>query len=1347
MSVKTDSDNQNDRRGYQNSRLPTRYWRLLLIVTLPIFFVVVALVVTQYRDQHTQILQDLAKDNASYTIALENIAKLADDHVKQMNQWHVNYFDNPHDHPSELRTNFTPRFRNNSIDGYSLDNITDQQKEYTGQVPWISGSLENAEEGRVILSQALEFFSLVRLTHSVTSHFQWSYFFSSTREYTYIYPWASSKDLIDAAGYNSIVDAIGSWFTYDIYKLGTPAQNPTRASYWTDPYIDAGGTGAMVSHGAPVYINDKFEGIVGTDISLVTLEQFLLSLPRQVGRLLILDLKKTVLADSHGSLKDAIRNVNEIFPEIPIDRSIGLSMESLGNPIESDNYVIVSNTIEHAPWSLVYIVSEDEIANLLTPRFLPYGVIMVVLAITFLMSLYVLRRQFIRPAFSLVDYIHNVSRNSKTQEPKLPHLWQPWANVVTRTFKENREASRKLSESENRFQQILNNSTNIVCVRNLSEQFILVNHRFEKLFSLKQEDIVGKTMDELLPETNVEHMRETDLQVIKCNDSIEFEENVYLPDGKHSYISTKFPLHDSDGNIYAICTVSTDITRRKHTEEVIRQTALGISESEAKGNDLFSSLVVHLAHALDVEFALIGLLQGKDEIRTKALVANGQLAENITYPLAGSPCENVVGQQFRFYPDNIQGRFPEDELLTEICVESYAAIPLFDRHGGVMGLLAILDKKPLQDRELIESVLQIFSGRATTELEREKVDLALRASEASYRSIFESSPDAIFIHDIDSGAILDVNPTACSVYGYTAEEMRHIDVGALSSGVPPYTLDNAANLIGKAVKGELVRFEWHRKNKDGTLHWDEVLLKRASIGGTDRIVAFTREITKQKFAVEKLRASEEQYRAIFNASSDTLILWDSEGNIVDNNRSNWMLRGYTQEEFTAIPLEQHIHPSSLRAFAEFKNAIRQGEAFSTEGKAIGKDGQLMELEVRGVPMIYQGKPHVLTIIRDITEQKKASEELARQRNALHQNEKLSAMGALVANVAHELNNPLAILMGRAALLENKLKDDPSVGEAHKIRVAADRCGRIVRTFLNMARQRPAEHTSANLNDVISNALELLGYALKSTDIYIEKNLASFMPNQQMDADQIGQVIVNLLVNAQQALSECKYPRKIEIKTGIVEQKSYLLVADNGPGVDVQIRDRIFDPFFTTKPEGTGTGVGLAVSRSIMRAHQGDLCLEKTQNGAAFRLWLPLETVSDHVKNSERVNHPSDITYEGVALVVDDEPEISSLIADILKSAGFSVKTVSTGKDALDWLKHNHCDFILSDIRMPDLDGPGLLNELKLNYPQLAKHIAFITGDTLSAGIAPFLEESGLPWLEKPFSPEQVLELVVQVEMA
>ncbi len=503
---------------------------------------------------------------------------------------------------------------------------------------------------------------------------------------------------------------------------------------------------------------------------------------------------------------------------------------------------------------------------------------------------------------------------------------------------------------------------------------------------------------------------------------------------------------------------------------------------------------------------------------------------------------------------------------------------------------------------------------------RERTEAALRVSEESYRAIFEASEDAIFVHEIPSGRFVDVNPRGSSAYGYTREELLAIDVGTLSSGEPLHTQEEAMKNIARAIAGEHLRFEWHCRNKDGSLRWEEVLLKRVVIGGHDRVLAMT---------------------------------------------------------------------------------------------------------------------------RDITDRKEAAEALARQREALYQREKLAALGSLLAGVAHELNNPLAVVVARAVLLE-EADHPPTRAAAAKIRAAAERCARIVRTFLAMARQRPPERGPIVVNDLTTAALDVLGYGLRTSGIEVALALEPDLPSISADADQIHQVFMNLLVNAQQALQDWSPPRRIQIASRLDPGGNAIrvVVADNGPGIPEALRARVFEPYFTTKPLGVGIGVGLSVSLGIIEAHGGTLTLEHPlEGGTAFTIVLPVEPAAEPVA----VTPPLPVVAAaGRVLVVDDEAEMRDMLREILEGDGHRIATAGSGREALERMSSETYDVILTDLRMPDLDGQALFREIAERWPEHAAGVVFITGDTLAPALRELAGENGLPVIEKPFLPSEVRRVIAEV---
>ena len=501
------------------------------------------------------------------------------------------------------------------------------------------------------------------------------------------------------------------------------------------------------------------------------------------------------------------------------------------------------------------------------------------------------------------------------------------------------------------------------------------------------------------------------------------------------------------------------------------------------------------------------------------------------------------------------------------------------------------------------------------------------------------------------------------------------------------------------------------------------------------------DIAKRIEVQHALRASEEQYRAVFNASIDGLALWTPDGAIVDINLTLWKMYGYSDEEFLARDPGKPIRQARRPALDKILPSVSRGEPFHTELTDQRKDGSSMELEVYGIPMLYQAKPHVLTISRDITEKKRASEELVRQREMLHQREKLAALGSLLAGVAHELNNPLSVVVARAAILEER--DDPGTRDAaSKIRAAAERCARIVRTFLAMARQQQPERVPVTVSEVMSAALDLTGYALKTSSVEVRLDLAADAPPVLADADQLHQVFMNLIVNAQQALQDQPPPRILSLTSRFdpATNTVRIAVADNGPGIPEAVRKRIFEPYFTTKPLGSGTGVGLAVCLGIVEAHGGTLTVGSgDESGAVFTIVLPAGNQDEGSLESDEPT-PA-MTGQSSALVVDDELEVRETLAEILMSAGHRVVTAASGREALERMGEERFDVILTDIRMPDLDGRALYREIERRWPERAARVVFVSGDTLTSTLRGFADESGRPVIEKPFLPSEVRRIV------
>jgi PAS domain S-box-containing protein len=763
-----------------------------------------------------------------------------------------------------------------------------------------------------------------------------------------------------------------------------------------------------------------------------------------------------------------------------------------------------------------------------------------------------------------------------------------------------------------------------------------------------------------------------------------------------------------------------ELDRLRRAEEAMRRAAFAVSTVE--GEQVFRELVGSLAAILGTDLAFIALPDPDDPARLRMLAfyLDGRMIEDFSYALAGTPCETVLGQQYRMYPSDLAARFPLDRHFARLGLICYAGHPLSDFRGRALGLIAVVCRRPLADPDLVESMLKIYAARAVTEIERSRAEQALRAAEASYRAIFEAAEDPIFVHDWDTGAVLDANARASEVYGYGHDELLRISIDRISENVPPYTATEAAQWLERAKREGVAQFEWRRRSKDGTLHWDEVRLKRAVIDGQKRILAFTREITERKQAEEALRFSEAQYRAIFNASADALVLRDADFRIVDVNPTYEALTGYPRAEvlgadyIIANPpdVNERIKALHVRALA--------GEAVQLDTQMLRRDGTRLDLELRGRPIVHQGRAHVLYAGRDISARRKAERERAALEVQLRQAQKMEAIGHLAGGIAHDFNNILASVMGYTVLAIERAAES---GDATLVRYleqterASRRARDLIQQMLTFSRGRRGESKRLALAPQVREALALLRSTLPTT-IEVDAHLGDESLMVHADPVQCEQVLLNLCINARDAIDG---PGTIRVTLGrrslagavctscrkpAVGDFVELAVSDTGSGIPPAVLDRMFEPFFSTKEVGKGSGMGLATVHGIVHEHRGHVVVDSAPGkGATFRVLFPVLASDDCALAGEPGRDPAERDlqrYSGRVLVVDDERMVGEYMEELLTGWGLDVTVKADPDEAEAWYAHDpgRVDLVITDQTMPHRTGLALARRLTLDRPEL-----------------------------------------------
>jgi PAS domain S-box-containing protein len=895
-------------------------------------------------------------------------------------------------------------------------------------------------------------------------------------------------------------------------------------------------------------------------------------------------------------------------------------------------------------------------------------------------------------------------------------------------------------------------------------------------------------------------------------------------------------------------------------------------------------LVTELAAALGAAVTMVSVFadDARTRLRTLAVYLDGQPAPNFEYEVAGSPCERVVGQDYRYVRAGVLAQLDPHDAFAAAGLDAFAAFPLTDSAGTPLGVLAALDRQPIArgDAEHAETMLKVVAGRLVAELERRAATEALRQSEASYRTIFDSAELAIYVHDWDSGLLTDANPRACADHRMSREELLRADPHLLTGRTAPYDFEHALAKLLRAKEGALAPFEWRLEHPWGEVRWYEITLKPAQIDRRRCILAYGRDVTERKLAEAQLRQSEEQYRAIFNASEDAMVLWDDQFRRVDVNSAHERLYGFKREEVIGHGYERLPYaPEYAQPRLDLVRRALAGDSCKAELHALRKDGSYVLTEVHAIPFNHRGAPHVLAIARDITERKRAEAELrareeqyraifdgsadamllwsaeltvldvnevylrwtgftreevlqglhvrlldpedVRQRVALvrralegkeglmesvvrardgsqfdielryvpvryggvamalaigrdlrprraaeaerlqleaqlRQAQKMEAIGQLTGGIAHDFNNILTSVLGYVVLAQGRAEshaDARLVRQLDQAKLATERARDLVAQMLAFARRKPAARRALRPLPLVHQAIDMLRPTLPSSVVLELEHDAGELPPIEADAVQLEQVIMNLVINARDAMEGSgRVGLALRRGTGGWRCQSCgetvppgrwveLTVADTGSGIGPETMARMFDPFFSTKAAGRGSGMGLAMVHGIVHEHGGHIGVKTALGqGTTFRVLLPA-VAAPAVAPGGAAPAPSAAgpALRGHVLVVEDDTLVGNFLVELLGEWGLEVTLMRDPRQALAWLKDatHAADLLLTDLTMPQLTGVQLAREATALRPGLP--VLLVSGD-LGGTDAQQLARAGVRHtLAKPLAPAVLRE--------
>lgn len=680
----------------------------------------------------------------------------------------------------------------------------------------------------------------------------------------------------------------------------------------------------------------------------------------------------------------------------------------------------------------------------------------------------------------------------------------------------------------------------------------------------------------------------------------------------------------------------------------------------------------------------------------------------------------------------LKGDAPDPTLRSSLIV------PLLHK-GQVLGGLSLGDTRTGQFRHEHLELLTGLAAQAAAAIANARLFAKIEASRRDWEITFDTIADGIVIVDMD-GFVLQTNHAFARLLDMHPRELigRHLPPLIFAAGAPPEECPTLRTLMtGEASQGEL---SGEPTLIPGTF-FISAYPRHNEAGEVVGVVSIWRDVTAERDVQARARWLEELNRRIIENASDLIYAHDLEGNFIFINPRAVGLVGYALEEASRLNIRDLVAPEYLEREIGHIRAPRGTVVPPHEVIVIKKDGGRVPLEISASPLIEHGRVvGVVGVARDLRE-------IRRLERRLLQAEKLSSLGQLVAGVAHELNNPLTAVIGFAQLLQNAGVDEQTRETLQRIDAQAQRAAQIVRNLLAFARQQEPHRETLDINKVIEETLKLVEYEWKTQNLEVETHLASPLPWIIADRRQLQQVFLNLFQNAHQAMASAHGRGALTIRTGVVGIPEgrfvHIEVHDNGPGMTAETLARVFDPFFTTKEVGEGTGLGLSICYGIVQEQGGAIWADSVPGeGSTFYLEWPVEetlAISESPSpDHETVAFPPHLPVPAHILVVEDEEMLAEMLTKVLTDHGHQVAAASEGKEALERLGQRSFDFIISDIKMPGMDGKAFYKELKVHYPALADRLIFITGDTVSPDTTVFLDEADVPVLEKPFLTADLL---------